>query len=124
MKYFNQVALLLGRKRIISASVLRSGRVTRGCKRGGQRALEQDEPVLIKHQIGHNVHLNRAVIATPIHIQNHIFGVLCVSLNNGEFDANTIDVIQALSNHVSLIIENLRLNERAVNLYEWKKEIG
>ena len=33
-------------------------------------------------------------------------------MNNGEFDANTIDVIQALSNHVSLIIENLRLNER------------
>lgn len=110
---WNQVALLLGRKRIISASVLRSGRVTRGCKRvSTKKALEQDEPVLIKHQIGHNVHLNRAVIATPIHIQNHIFGVLCVSLNNGEFDANTIDVIQALSNHVSLIIENLRLNEQ------------
>ena len=33
-------------------------------------------------------------------------------MNNGEFDANTIDVIQALSNHVSLIIENLRLNEQ------------
>lgn len=36
---WNQVALLLGRKRIISASILRSGRVTRGCKRGGQEGV-------------------------------------------------------------------------------------
>ena len=35
---WNQVALLLGRKRIISASILRSGRVTRG-KRGGQEGV-------------------------------------------------------------------------------------
>ncbi|WP_212935485.1 GAF domain-containing sensor histidine kinase [Bacillus hominis] len=77
-----------------------------------KKALEKGEPVLLKRQIGHIVHPNRAVIATPIHIQSHIFGVLCVGLNNGEFDVNTIDVIQALSNHVSLIIENLRLNEQ------------
>ncbi|MED2183366.1 GAF domain-containing sensor histidine kinase [Bacillus wiedmannii] len=74
-------------------------------KEAAKNALEQGESALLKHVSG-------AVIATPIHIQNHIFGVLCVSLNNGEFDVNTIDVIQALSNHVSLIIENLRLNEQ------------
>ena len=39
-----------------------------------------------------------------------MFGVLSVSSNNGEFDVNTIDVVQALSNHISLMIENLRLN--------------
>ena len=37
---------------------------------------------------------------------------MCVSSNNGEFDINTIDVVQALANHISLIIENLRLNEK------------
>ncbi|PGK44748.1 histidine kinase [Bacillus anthracis] len=74
-------------------------------KEAANKALEQGGLALLKH-------LNGAVIATPIHIQNRIFGVLCVSLNNGEFDVNTIDVIQALSNHVSLIIENLRLNEQ------------
>lgn len=81
-------------------------------KEAAKKALEKDESVLLKRQIGHIVHPNRAVIATPIHIQNHIFGVLCVSSNNGEFDVNTIDVIQALSNHISLIMENLRLNEQ------------
>ncbi|TPV38772.1 GAF domain-containing sensor histidine kinase [Bacillus dicomae] len=76
-----------------------------GVREAAKKALEQDEPALLKN-------LHGAVIATPIHIQNHIFGVLCVNLNNAEFDVNTIDVIQALSNHVSLIIENLRLNEQ------------
>ncbi|MDA1762460.1 GAF domain-containing protein [Bacillus cereus] len=76
-----------------------------GVREAAKKALEQGEPALLKH-------LHGAVIATPIHIQNHIFGVLCISLNNGEFDVNTIDVIQALANHVSLIIENLRLNEQ------------
>ena len=109
---WNQVALLLGRKELSLRASYVQEELQEDVKEAAKKALEQDEPVLIKHQIGHNVHLNRAVIATPIHIQNHIFGVLCVSLNNGEFDANTIDVIQALSNHVSLIIENLRLNEQ------------
>ncbi|COF81935.1 Signal transduction histidine kinase [Streptococcus pneumoniae] len=110
---WNQVALFIREEKELSlrASYVQE-ELQEDVKEAAKRALEQDEPVLIKHQIGHNVHLNRAVIATPIHIQNHIFGVLCVSLNNGEFDANTIDVIQALSNHVSLIIENLRLNEQ------------
>ncbi|MDY8163908.1 GAF domain-containing sensor histidine kinase [Bacillus thuringiensis] len=74
-------------------------------KEAAKKVLEQGELALLKR-------VNGVVIATPIHIQNHIFGVLCVSLNNGEFDVNTIDIIQALSNHVSLIIENLRLNEQ------------
>ena len=110
---WNQVALFIREEKELSlrASYVQE-ELQEDVKEAAKKALEQDEPVLIKHQIGHNVHLNRAVIATPIHIQNHIFGVLCVSLNNGEFDANTIDVIQALSNHVSLIIENLRLNEQ------------
>ncbi|MHC2834370.1 GAF domain-containing sensor histidine kinase [Bacillus sp. F9_6S_D1_P_5] len=103
---WNQVAFFIREE--IELSLRASyghGELQEGVKEAAKKALEQDEPVLVKH-------LNGAVIATPIHIQNHMFGVLCVSLNNGEFDVNTIDVIQALSNHVSLIIENLRLNEQ------------
>ncbi|WP_166704416.1 GAF domain-containing sensor histidine kinase [Bacillus albus] len=103
---WNQVAFFIREE--IELSLRASygqGELQEGVKEVAKKALEQDEPVLVKH-------LNGAVIATPIHIQNHMFGVLCVSLNNGEFDVNTIDVIQALSNHVSLIIENLRLNEQ------------
>ncbi|PEP20963.1 GAF domain-containing sensor histidine kinase [Bacillus wiedmannii] len=103
---WNQVAFFIREE--IELSLRASygqGELQEGVKEAAKKALEQDEPVLVKH-------VNGAVIATPIHIQNHMFGVLCVSLNNGEFDVNTIDVIQALSNHVSLIIENLRLNEQ------------
>ncbi|QIW21287.1 GAF domain-containing sensor histidine kinase [Bacillus thuringiensis] len=103
---WNQVAFFIREE--IELSLRASygqGELQEGVKEAAKKALEQDEPVLVKH-------LNGAVIATPIHIQNYMFGVLCVSLNNGEFDVNTIDVIQALSNHVSLIIENLRLNEQ------------
>lgn len=77
-----------------------------------QEALEKEESVLSKRQVGNIEHPNRTVIAIPIHIQDHIFGVLSVSSNNGEFDINTIDVVQALANHISLMIENLRLNEK------------
>ncbi|KAB2459105.1 GAF domain-containing sensor histidine kinase [Bacillus sp. CH126_4D] len=103
---WNQVAFFIREEIELSlrASYGQKG-LQEGVKEAAKKALEQDEPALLKH-------VNGAVIATPIHIQNHIFGVLCVSLNNGEFDVNTIDVIQALSNHVSLIIENLRLNEQ------------
>ncbi|KFN01005.1 GAF domain-containing protein [Bacillus clarus] len=81
-------------------------------KVAAREALEKDEPVLLKRQVGNIVHPNRAVIAAPIHIQSHIFGVLCASSNNGEFDIHTIDVVQALTNHISLMIENVRLNEQ------------
>ncbi|MGE6595768.1 GAF domain-containing sensor histidine kinase [Bacillus proteolyticus] len=81
-------------------------------KLAAQEALEKEEPVLLKSQVSNIAHPNSAVIAIPIHIQNHIFGVLSVSSNNGEFDINTIDVVQALANHISLMIENLRLNEK------------
>ncbi|PEM23559.1 GAF domain-containing sensor histidine kinase [Bacillus wiedmannii] len=81
-------------------------------KSAAQEALKKEESVLLKSQVGNIVHPNRAVIAIPIHIQDHIFGVLSVSSNNGEFDINTIDVVQALANHISLMIENLRLNEK------------
>ncbi|MFU2032158.1 histidine kinase [Bacillus wiedmannii] len=103
---WNQVAFFIREEIELSLGAsYGQGELQEGVKEAAKKALEQDEPVLVKH-------VNGAVIATPIHIQNHMFGVLCVSLNNGEFDVNTIDVIQALSNHVSLIIENLRLNEQ------------
>ena len=103
---WNQVAFFIREEKELSLRAsYGQGELQEGVKEAAKKALEQDEPVLVKH-------LNGAVITTPIHIQNHMFGVLCVSLNNGEFDVNTIDVIQALSNHVSLIIENLRLNEQ------------
>ena len=88
-----------------------------------KEALEKGESILLKRQISHTATSNRTVIATPIQIQSHIFGVVCVSSNNGEFDVNTIDVLQAITNHISFVIENLRLNERDANLYGWKKEI-
>ncbi len=74
---WNQVALFIREEKELS---LRASygqeELQEDVKEAANKALEQDEPVLIKHQIGHNVHLNQTVIATPIHIQNHIFGVL------------------------------------------------
>ncbi|HDR7792721.1 TPA: GAF domain-containing sensor histidine kinase [Bacillus luti] len=110
---WNQVAFFIREEKELSLRASYSEEeLQEDVKGAAKKALEKDEPVLLKRQVGHIVHPNQAVIATPIHIQNHIFGVLCVSSNNGEFDVNTIDVIQALSNHISLMIENLRLNEQ------------
>ena len=83
-----------------------------GYKRSGERSVRKGEPILLNDQISHKIASNRTVIATPIQIQTHIFGVICVSSNNGEFDVNTLDVLQAITNHISFVIENLRLNEQ------------
>ncbi|HDX9612265.1 TPA: GAF domain-containing sensor histidine kinase [Bacillus toyonensis] len=110
---WNQVAFFIREEKEVSLRASFSQEeLQEDVKEAAKKALVKGELVLLKRQIGRNAYLNGAVIATPIHIQSHIFGVLCVSLNNGEFDVNTIDIIQALSNHISLIIENLRLNEQ------------
>lgn len=88
------------------------GRIARGYKRSSERSIRKGELILLNDQISHKAASNRTVIATPIQIQTHIFGVLCVSSNHGEFDVNTIDVLQAITNHISFVIENLRLNEQ------------
>ncbi|PFK42184.1 histidine kinase [Bacillus cereus] len=77
-----------------------------------KEVIEKKRPVLMKRQVGKGNHPNGSIIAAPIHIRNHVFGVLCVNSKVGEFDTNTVDVLQALTNHVSLVIENLRLNEQ------------
>ena len=83
-----------------------------GLERAAKEAIEKDRPILMKRQVGNSGHPNGPVIAAPIHIRNHVFGVLCVNLHKGEFNTNAIDVLQALTNHISLMIENLRLNEQ------------
>ncbi|PHA00402.1 histidine kinase [Bacillus pseudomycoides] len=81
-----------------------------------KEAMEKNHAILQKRQIGNVVQYKNSIIAAPIHIRSHVFGVLCVSSDQGEFDANTVDMIQALTNHISLIIENLRLNEQRRDL--------
>ncbi|MCI0765345.1 GAF domain-containing sensor histidine kinase [Bacillus sp. TL12] len=83
-----------------------------GLERAAKEAIEKNRPILMKRQVENSVHPNGSILAAPIHIRNHVFGVLCVSLNKGEFDTNAIDILQALTNHISLMIENLRLNEQ------------
>ncbi|MBC6971700.1 GAF domain-containing sensor histidine kinase [Bacillus sp. Xin] len=83
-----------------------------GLERAAKEAIEKNRPILMKRQVENSVHPNGSILAAPIHIRNHVFGVLCVSSNKGEFDINAIDILQALTNHISLMIENLRLNEQ------------
>ncbi|AIK38328.1 GAF domain protein [Bacillus pseudomycoides] len=71
-----------------------------------KEAIEKNQPVLLKRQS------NASSIVALIQIRNQVFGVLCVSSKHGEFDENTVDIVQALTNHISLMIENLRLNEQ------------
>ncbi|HFK1452549.1 TPA: GAF domain-containing protein [Bacillus pacificus] len=110
---WNQVAFFIREEKELSlrASYCQE-ELQEDIKKAAKEALEKGEPILLNHQISHKVASNRTVIATPIQIQTHIFGVLCVSSNNGEFDVNTIDVLQAITNHISFVIENLRLNEQ------------
>ncbi|WP_459502838.1 sensor histidine kinase [Bacillus sp. C1] len=71
-----------------------------------KKVLEEKHPILLTEQS------NGSSIVAPIHIRNQVFGALCVSSKRREFDENTVDIVQAVTNHVSLMIENLRLNEQ------------
>lgn len=71
-----------------------------------KEAIEKNQPVLLKRRS------NGSIIVALIQIRNQVFGVLCVSSKHGGFDENTVDIVQALTNHISLMIENLRLNEQ------------
>lgn len=82
-----------------------------GLERAAKEAIKKNR-VLLKRQGSNSAGPNDSIIAAPIHIRNHMFGVLCVSSQQGEFDANTVDIVQAVTNHISLLIENLRLNEQ------------
>lgn len=112
---WEQVAFFIQEEKKISMRACYKKRTLQkgsGLERAAKEAIEKNRLVLMKRQVGNGVHPNGSIIAAPIHIRNHVFGVLCVSSNQGEFDTNTVDILQALTNHISLMIENLRLNEQ------------
>ncbi|CAM4076915.1 histidine kinase [Bacillus manliponensis] len=55
----------------------------------------------------------KSAAAVPIFIQNQIFGVLFVSsVRKYEFDHHDMDILQVIAEHISLALENIRLNEQ------------
>lgn len=55
----------------------------------------------------------KSVAVVPVYIQNQLFGLLFVSsMRKHEFDHYDMDILQAVANHISLALENFRLNEQ------------
>ncbi|MDM5191035.1 GAF domain-containing sensor histidine kinase [Bacillus sp. DX4.1] len=113
LAFFIQEEEKLSLRAFYKNGVLQEEKEDAGLEDIAWEAFQQNHTVVRKRPVGKAVQNNDSIIAVPIYIRNHVFGVLCVSSSKQEeFDTHTVDMMQALTNHISLVIENLRLNEQ------------